>query len=146
MMFCTECGNKADVDHRFCSNCGSYLDKTVAELAGSAPAFEPEYRVSYSSGSWLSRLSGRIILTLMWLGIGVGLTAIVFIGARRFDIVVSDNIRLGAAAAIGVYWAYTRGWKSNRFSTQLVEDDEYFDDGEVEQDGVTELEDSSDIE
>ena len=49
-----------------------------------------------------------------------------FSGASRFDIVVSDNIRLGAGAAIGVYWAYTRGWKSNRFSTQLVEDDEYF--------------------
>ena len=145
-MFCTECGNKADVDHRFCSNCGSYLDKTVAELAGSAPALGPEYRVSYSSGSWLSRLSGRIIYAVLWLVIGVGLTAIVFSGASRFDIVVSDNIRLGVGVAIGVYWAYTRGWKSNRFSTHLVEDDEYLEDGEVERDGVTELEDSSYIE
>ena len=83
---------------------------------------------------------------MLWLVIGVGLTAIVFSGASRFDIVVTDNIRLGVGAAIGVYWAYTRGWKSNRFSTQLVEDDEYFEDGEVERDGVTELEDSSYIE
>tara|TARA_B100001964_G_C14158358_1_gene565435 strand:- start:729 stop:1169 length:441 start_codon:yes stop_codon:yes gene_type:complete len=128
MMFCTECGNKADVDHRFCSNCGSYLDKTVAELAGSAPAFEPEYRVSYSSGSWLSRLSGRIILTIMWLGIGVGLTAIVFIGARRFDIVIAQNVRLAAAVVIGLYWAYTRGWNSKRFAGRIDVDDAYNDE------------------
>lgn len=128
MMFCTECGNKADVDHRFCSNCGSYLDKTVAELAGSAPAFEPEYRVSYSSGSWLSRLSGRIILTLMWLGIGVGLTAIVFIGARRFDIVIAQNVRLAASVVIGLYWAYTRGWNSKRFTGSIEVDDAYNDE------------------
>ena len=140
-MFCTECGNNADVEHRFCSNCGSYLDKTVAELSGSAPAFEPEYRVSYTGGSWLSKLSGRIILALVWLGIGVGLTAIVFTGASRLDIEVSDNIRLGVGGAIGVYWAYTRGWKSNRFSTQADEDDVYFDDGEVELDRATEFED-----
>ena len=127
-MFCTECGNKADVDHRFCSNCGSYLDKTVAELAGSAPAFEPEYRVSYSSGSWLSRMSGRIILTIMWLGIGVGLTAIVFIGARRFDIVIAQNVRLAAAVVIGMYWAYTRGSNSKRFAGRIDVDDAYNDE------------------
>ena len=127
-MFCTECGNKADIDHRFCSNCGGYLDKTVAELAGSGPAFEQEYRVSYSSGSWLSRLSGRIILTLIWLGIGVGLTAIVFIGARRFDIVIAQNVRLTAAVVIGLYWAYTRGWNSKRFSDPIEVDDAYSDE------------------
>jgi hypothetical protein len=146
MMFCTECGNKADVDHRFCSNCGSYLDKTVAELAGSAPAFEPEYRVSYSSGSWLSRLSGRIIYTLLWLGIGVGLTAIVFIGASRFDIIIAQNVRLGTGVAIGLYWAYTRGWNSKRFADRIDLDDEYNDDFDIDDGDPFESDESHDIE
>lgn len=134
MMFCTECGDRVDNDHRFCSNCGTYIARNVSELEASLPALEPRYRVSYTYGSWLSKLTGRVVYSLIWFGIGMGLTIFGFNLLRQFEFIAPENIRLTVGAVMGVYWAYIKGWNANRFSTVLIEDEETDTDSQLEDD------------
>ena len=134
VMFCTECGNKVDIEHRFCSNCGTYVANNISELEASLPAHKSQYRVSYTDGSWLSRITGRVVHTLIWFGIGIGLMALIFNLLTRFDVGISTNIKMSAYGLIGCYWAYSKGWNAKRFSNASAEDEETDSDSQFEDD------------
>lgn len=111
-MYCTECGNTVEDEHRFCSYCGIKISRSVSELTRSGPELAVKYRVDYSGGSWLSRFAGKIIYAILWFAAGVAVSIGVFVLIDRFGIIIVGNTRNSISLVIGIYCAFRWGLKS----------------------------------
>ena len=124
-MYCTECGSNLEATHRFCSNCGVKIASNIAELTGSTPDLNVKYSVSYDESSWLSRLTGRAIYSIIWLGGGFGLCFAVFYFAEKYELfVLSSYNKVGISLIISVYCACRWGWIAGKNMFAKVELDE----------------------